>query len=315
MDEKIVEETINAIDRLADDELIATVKSLAVSERHATARLIAALVELERRRLYLGAGCSSLYTYCMEVLHLSEDQAYNRVHAARVGLRFPVVLRDLDDGAVSMTTVRLLERVLTPENHSELLAAVRHKGKREVEAIVAAIDPSPPDEDYAVLRPVGPDRYRIEFTAPLSLYEKLRHAQDLLGHSVPVGEPAAIFERALDVLLTKLERTKGGSVSRTRRPRPLRPWSRAIPAHVSRAVWRRDGARCAFVGPEGRCTERRFLQLHHVQAFADDGKATVENVQLRCRAHNLYEAEQWFGPSVVREEPPEYGLGHPFRNG
>src|SRR4051794_4148909 len=72
MHESIGKETIDPIDRLSDAELIATLKSLAVSERHITARLITALVEMERRRLYLAAGCSSLYVYCTQVLHLSE---------------------------------------------------------------------------------------------------------------------------------------------------------------------------------------------------------------------------------------------------
>ena len=35
------------------------------------------------------------------------------------------------------------------------------------------------------------------------------------------------------------------------------------------------------------------------------GEATVENIQLRCRAHNAYEAEQWF--SVVREPMDVFG--------
>ena len=45
---------------------------LAAEERKATAQLIAALAELDARRLYLGEGCSSLFTYCTTVLHLSE---------------------------------------------------------------------------------------------------------------------------------------------------------------------------------------------------------------------------------------------------
>jgi hypothetical protein len=34
--------------------------------------LLALLMELDARRLYLGEGCSSLFTYCTQVLHLSE---------------------------------------------------------------------------------------------------------------------------------------------------------------------------------------------------------------------------------------------------
>ena len=30
-------------------------------------------------------------------------------------------------------------------------------------------------------------------------------------------------------------------------------------------MWRRDGGCCAFVGTEGRCGERAFLELHHVE--------------------------------------------------
>jgi 5-methylcytosine-specific restriction endonuclease McrA len=65
-----------------------------------------------------------------------------------------------------------------------------------------------------------------------------------------------------------------------------------VPAAVTREVWRRDGAQCAFVGSLGRCAERNFLQLHHVIPFARGGPTTAENLQLRCRAHNVYEAEQ-----------------------
>ena len=83
-----------------------------------------------------------------------------------------------------------------------------------------------------------------------------------------------------------------------------------MPAAVKREVWRRDEGRCAFVGAAGRCAERGFLELHHVVAFAEGGTTDVANLQLRCRAHNAYEAEQWFGPLAVREISPGYeGLG------
>ena len=82
-----------------------------------------------------------------------------------------------------------------------------------------------------------------------------------------------------------------------------------MPADVKRDVWERDAGQCAFVGVAGRCTERGFLEFHHVVPFADGGPTTVANVQLRCRAHNAYEAEEWFGPLLVREMPAGYELG------
>jgi 5-methylcytosine-specific restriction endonuclease McrA len=82
--------------------------------------------------------------------------------------------------------------------------------------------------------------------------------------------------------------------------------SRHIPAAVKRSVWNRDGGWCAFVGNNGRCTETGFLEFHHIMPYADGGETSVENLELRCRPHNAYEAEKYFGgevPLFTRERP------------
>jgi 5-methylcytosine-specific restriction endonuclease McrA len=104
------------------------------------------------------------------------------------------------------------------------------------------------------------------------------------------------------LLLQDLERKKLAHTSRSRPQHTPSSGSRHVPAAVRREVWRRDGGCCAFEGNAGRCPERGFLEFHHVIPFADGGPTTVENVQLRCRAHNAYEAEKLFGPFVVPEE-------------
>lgn len=302
------DETVHAVDRLRDNELLECVKSLAVHERHATARLIAALAEVLRRRLYLGQGCSSLYTYCTDVLGLSPDAAYNRVQAASAGLRFPIVLRDLESGALTVTAVRLLAPMLTPENHLELLDAARDHPISEIKALVASLAPGAAVATESTVTPVGPGVYLFHFTAAQGAYDKFVEAQGLLRHTIRDGAIAAVFERAMETLLEELRRTKLAAVRRPRAPRRVALGSRLIPAHVRRAVLARDGAQCAFIGAEGRrCSERSGLQWHHVVPFADGGTATVENIQLRCRAHNAYEAEQW--------DPGNVAEGSPFRNG
>jgi hypothetical protein len=123
----------------------------------------------------------------------------------------------------------------------------------------------------------------------------------MLRHAVPSGDEAALLDRALTALLVDLARRKFAA---TDRPRPFAgqaPGSRHVPAEVKRAVWLRDLGRCAFVGVEGRrCGERAFLEFHHLRPYAVGGEATVENIQLRCRRHNDYEARAYFGR--VREE-------------
>jgi len=105
--------------------------------------LIVHLAEFDARRLYAGAGYSSTFRYCIEVLRLSEDAAFNRIEVARMARDHPVVLEMLLSGALSPTTARLLARRLTAQNQRELLAAASGKSKQEVEELVARRFPQP----------------------------------------------------------------------------------------------------------------------------------------------------------------------------
>ena len=58
---------------------------LARDARLTTAKLIAALAEVDARKLWADEGCASLYTYCTQVLRCSEHEAYLRMEAARGG--------------------------------------------------------------------------------------------------------------------------------------------------------------------------------------------------------------------------------------
>ena len=352
--------TIAIPSHLSDGALIAEVTRCARDERHATAQLVAHLAELDARRLYLGAGHSSLFTYCRDVLGLSDDAAYNRVEAARACRLFPRILEQLVDGSLTVTSVRLLARHLTAENHRELLAAASRRSKREVEELIAHRFPkpdtpssvrkvperTPPPVPSAPARPVtepaqavsapattmvapapvlmapetvcprpaasthrpavkplAADRYEIRFTASAATRDKLKVAQDLLRHAIPSGDVAAIFDRALSELIEAHSRRKMAVVRRPAKARSVTAGarrvvddSRHVAAEVKRIVWVRDGGRCAFVGASGhRCSERAFLEYHHVVPYAVGGQATIVNIQLRCRAHNGYEADVFFG--------------------
>jgi hypothetical protein len=154
----------------------------------------------------------------------------------------------------------------------------------------------------ATIAPLAPETFRVQFTMSREMHERLRRAQDLLRHVVPSGDPAAVFDRALVLLLKDLERAKHGATDNPRASRTPGT-SRRVPAAVRRKVWARDGGQCAFVGNHARCTERGFLEYHHVVPYASGGNTTVENIELRCRAHNQYEAVLFLEQTVVREEP------------
>jgi 5-methylcytosine-specific restriction endonuclease McrA len=304
--------TLMSFGDLSDNQLLAEVKRLAAAERRATAALIRSLMELDARRLYLGEGCSSLFTYCTHVLQLAEGAAYNRIEAARAARRFPLIIEALDDGSLTLTAVRLLAPHLTLENHRDVLAFACHKRKPDVERLVASLNPKPPAPSVirklpeprdpatdgtigtpsppivqsppAVTRaarapasrptitPLAPERYKLQLTISREAHDTLLRVQALLRHTIPNGDPAEIVSRALTLLLNDLERRRCAAASSPRGSRAAADSSRHIPAAVRREVWRRDDGRCAFVGRNGRCTERGFLEFHHVQPYAAGGR-------------------------------------------
>jgi hypothetical protein len=171
---------------------------------------------------------------------------------------------------------------------------------------VSCLPDAPPLSHRAFVVPLAPARYRIQFTIGAETHDKLRLVQDLLRREIPEGDPAAIFDRALTLLLAETARRKVGATSsfgpgrRASASHRSASASRHIPAEVKRAVWLRDRGQCAFVGRTGRrCAERTFLEFHHIEPYAVGGEASTGNISLRCRSHNVFEAELAFGTEVV----------------
>jgi len=149
------------------------------------------------------------------------------------------------------------------------------------------------------LIPLSTGRFKFQITIGQAALKDLRRAQALLSHQIPNGDLERIFERALRTLVERLEKQKFATTSRPR-PAPRSDKPRTIPAHVRRAVRERDGDQCTFVSEDGhRCAERSFLEFDHALEVARGGRATIDGVRLRCRAHNRYTAEQTFGKEFM----------------
>lgn len=148
--------------------------------------------------------------------------------------------------------------------------------------------------------PLSPGRYALQVTVNQRTYELLQQAKALLAHAMSSCEVADVLERALEGLVERLEKQKFAKTSRkgTRRSHAN---GRYVPAEVKRAVHERDGGRCTFVGDNGkRCDARDRLEFDHVQPVARGGRTSVDNLRLRCRAHNQFEAERVYGEGFMR---------------
>jgi hypothetical protein len=363
----------NDLRTISDEELLRRLSDLLKQSRRIESDLVAHIGEVDERRLYAPQGSSSMFTYCTDVLHLSEHEAYLRITAARASRRYPVLLAMLEDGRLHLSGVGKLAPHLTDANCEEVLARAAHKSKREIEELVAELAPRPdvpsvvrklpaqpeaprtaelgPDRvtflpkstpvvpdpptppietrpvvaaPRAIVQPLAPARYKVQFTASAEFREKLERLTALMRPSVPDGDLAAILEQAVT---EKLERLEAKRFAETRAPRKnleeadTSPDGRYIPAPVKRIVRKRDSDQCTFVDDKGRrCPERRGLEFHHRNPYGLGGDRSPENTCLMCRARNAYLAELdygkgWMGRYRARagrvcETAPEYFAGY-----
>ena len=173
-------------------------------------------------------------------------------------------------------------------------------GELRPDAVAA---PAPVPARPAVVQPLAPARYKVQFTANAELHDKLERLRALMRSEVPDGDLAAIIAQAV---AEKLERLEARRFARTIAPRKglpetdTSPSSRHVPAAVRRVVRERDGDRCRYVDEQGRrCSGRDRLEYHHRHPFALGGDHRPQNVRLMCRAHNDYLARHDFGREAV----------------
>jgi 5-methylcytosine-specific restriction endonuclease McrA len=209
----------------------------------------------------------------------------------------PMVVRKLPARSTTLAAPLSLRPDTALEDSAA--AASPSTGQPRCEVVLQpTITPLPP----ARIAPLAPERYRIQLTVSRETHDKFRRAQALLRQAVPSGDAAEILDRAFTLLVDRLEHQRFAEITRARACTTGAARSRHIPAAVRRAVWRRDDGRCAFAGAEGRCGETAFLEFHHLEPYAAGGEASVENIELRCRARDLHEARLFFGADAVREK-------------
>jgi 5-methylcytosine-specific restriction endonuclease McrA len=131
-------QTLSSLDARA---LARRLGELAGDERQVQVEFLLHLDEFDRRRAWLELGYGSLWTWCLEVLHLREGAAGRRIGAMKVLRRFPGLADALRDGRLCLSTLALLGQVLTGENAEELVARAAWRTTAEVDHLVASLKP------------------------------------------------------------------------------------------------------------------------------------------------------------------------------
>jgi hypothetical protein len=261
---------------LDDQALVARLHRVRSIEHRCTAALVEHLAELDVRGLHRDAGYSSLHAYCIDALQMSDAETYARIHAARLSRRFPVLLAQLRQGRLTLTTLQILGPKLDEANCSELLEAAVGLSKRKLEEMLAARFPLPDvrmlvrklptprpapaaealplladrsDEPSTVpvvtapspaararVAPLSAERFKVQLTFSREQRDKLNTARDLLRHAQPDGDLARIIERGLELLIEPQLKRRFGATDRPRKAKEPAPTRRT--RHIPNAVRR-----------------------------------------------------------------------------
>jgi hypothetical protein len=169
--------------------------------------------------------------------------------------------------------------------------------------------PSPPRDGAD---PLTADLSRFHVTVSRRFLEKLEAARAALSHARPGASAEEILERGLDLVLAEHARRKGLVAKPRKAPPPSKP--DRVPAHVKRAVWKRDGGRCQWpLDGGGICASTVRVEFDHIRPRALGGPSTIENIRLVCKVHNQRAArialgdawmDRFTGKSAGRAGPP-----------
>src|SRR5687767_12924775 len=160
------------LNQMSSHALIARLDELLALERGTIVDELLCLAEIERRRIHVEMGCSSLFVLCTRRMKLPKGSAWRRATAAGMVARWPVIADYLRDGRLSLATLVLLNDVIE-EDPGGILDRAAGKMEDEVRDLVAALRP----------REAMPDLFtRIAASAGPSTQEPSREAS-----KVPAG--------------------------------------------------------------------------------------------------------------------------------
>ncbi|MEZ4754882.1 MAG: hypothetical protein R3A13_11360 [Bdellovibrionota bacterium] len=279
------------LQNLTDTELLSNAKRFANEERNAMADLLVYLAEINKRKIYLEHGYSSMFDYLTRGLKFSESGASRRIKVSRFITKNPKAIKMLRDGDLSLSTACTACDVLEETGKSELLEGFKGVSRRESEKIAASYRKLPDKKLKDRIKPLGKRSklqtealpllsgevptaggcreindleeqeilHEIKFTAGRILLEKLEQVKKLLSGKFPAGANLEqIFTECIDTFLDKKcpvrrdKRRKARLAQVKNTQAEAQPKaSRHIPAQIRDEVFIRDKGQCTFESPDG----------------------------------------------------------------
>ena len=123
---------LDSLSTISDNRLVRQIESLRGKERKVLAGVLRHLIEIERRRLYLPRGYSSLFEFCTQHLKYSRSAAGRRIAAVRALAKFPSLEGYILKGEINLYALSLISGILTEDNFAQVISGIRNRSTRAV---------------------------------------------------------------------------------------------------------------------------------------------------------------------------------------
>lgn len=276
---------------------------LATNHQKAEYDLLEILGRIDEKKVFRAYGYASLFQYATSALKLSEASAYNFITVARKAREIPEINQAVRSGRLSVATLRKITPVLNATNAAHWFEKAKTLPRILLEKEVAKTHPQIFTPEKA--RYVSATRIALQVGVNEALFQKLNRVKDLLSQQArrPVTTEQALEELTQFFLEKKdpikraarvLQRHRSTTIA-PNQPLPVQvaPTHRAIPSTIRHHIVMRDQHRCTFVDGQGkRCTQTRWLDIHHKIPRREGGSHALENLQTLCFHHHQFVHEK-----------------------
>ena len=268
------------------------------------------LLEIEETKSFAEFGCPNLSAYAIKWLKLTEAVAYNLIAIMRRGRQVPELILAIKEGAINTSAARKITPVINNENKDAWLELASSSSVRQIEKAVAIECPKAAVKEQS--RYVTAERLNWQLGVSEEFLETLKELKDLKSQQAGAAvdsEDALLSAMKNEIArISPLEKAKRARLreEKTKSAREtIKPETKArvpkrrvpLTAATKHAVHLRDGHQCTYETETGeRCTQTRWLDIHHVIEVQQGGDNSTENLRTVCGFHHRCHHEDRTAP-------------------
>jgi hypothetical protein len=255
------------------------------------------IAEVEKRKMYLAMGYSSLQAYLQERMNFDGGSAQRLIDSARLHLAVPNLIQSLEQKAITQSQVTLLQKSfrelkepVSKELKAKLVEEIKNKSVRETEILVAkTLNIKIQESPKVSYQQNGSARFSVSLSEEqMTLLEEVR---ELVSNKIPNGNWSDVL--AYMAKITKENETKVIKL----RPKTA---SEAKPEAINPSLGLKQQVLikhkcCQYKDiKSGRvCGSRWNLEIDHIKPRWAGGTNDMENLRVLCSNHNkqVYRAQ------------------------